>query len=98
MSGEDTPRPYLENLIVPEIKTNKQTKQNKQSREVMSGEDAPRPYLENLIVLEIVTNKQIKTCADQASQEIAHEHKPKPKRVLIMLVQGDRCRFCTVTI
>jgi hypothetical protein len=25
MSGEDAPRPYLENLIVPEIKTNKQT-------------------------------------------------------------------------
>ena len=24
MSGEDAPRPYLENLIVPEIKTNKQ--------------------------------------------------------------------------
>jgi hypothetical protein len=27
MSGEDAPRPYLENLIVLEIKTNKQTKQ-----------------------------------------------------------------------
>jgi hypothetical protein len=26
MSGEDAPRPCLENLIVPEIKTNKQTK------------------------------------------------------------------------
>jgi hypothetical protein len=25
MSGEDAPRPYLENLIVLEIKTNKQT-------------------------------------------------------------------------
>ena len=25
MSGEDAPRPCLENLIVPEIKTNKQT-------------------------------------------------------------------------
>jgi hypothetical protein len=25
MSGEDAPRPYLENLIVPEIKTNKQS-------------------------------------------------------------------------
>jgi hypothetical protein len=25
MSGEDAPRPYQENLIVPEIKTNKQT-------------------------------------------------------------------------
>jgi hypothetical protein len=24
MSGEDAPRPYLENRIVPEIKTNKQ--------------------------------------------------------------------------
>jgi hypothetical protein len=28
MSGEDAPRPCLENLIVPEIKTNKQTRGN----------------------------------------------------------------------
>ena len=47
MSGEDAPRPYLENLIVPEIKTNKQY-----AGVVMSGEDAPRPYLDNLIVRE----------------------------------------------
>jgi hypothetical protein len=29
MSGEDAPRPYLENLIVPEIKTNKQSMQSR---------------------------------------------------------------------
>jgi hypothetical protein len=34
MSGEDAPRPCLENLIVPEIKTNKQElfEQNKKER------------------------------------------------------------------
>jgi hypothetical protein len=35
MSGEDAPRPYLENLIVPEIKTNKQQRA-RQSRVVLS--------------------------------------------------------------
>jgi hypothetical protein len=36
MSGEDAPRPYLENLIVLEIKTNKQT--NKQLTNVDDDE------------------------------------------------------------
>ena len=31
MSGEDAPRPYLENLIVPEIKTNKQIRRQTQT-------------------------------------------------------------------
>jgi hypothetical protein len=32
MSGEDAPRPYLEDLIVPEIKTNKQYKQTNKTK------------------------------------------------------------------
>ena len=39
MSGEDAPRPYLENLIVLEIKTNKQTvKTNKQTVPAVGGD------------------------------------------------------------
>jgi hypothetical protein len=58
MSGEDAPRPYLENLIVLEIKTNKQTDSNGSTS---------RPYLENLIVLEIKTNKQTSVLRIRAS-------------------------------
>jgi hypothetical protein len=49
MSGEDAPRPCPENLIVPEIKTNKQTRSDLLFVEVtfgiaeaLSGEDAPK--------------------------------------------------------
>jgi hypothetical protein len=58
MSGEDAPRPYLENLIVPEIKTNKTAWVHLWYCGVVVSELAPRPYLENLIVPEIKTNKQ----------------------------------------
>jgi hypothetical protein len=37
MSGEDAPRPYLENLIVPEIKTNKQT--SDQNHQISSSDE-----------------------------------------------------------
>jgi hypothetical protein len=39
MSGEDAPRPYLENLIVPEIKTNKQLRERRTSsgKEIRRG-------------------------------------------------------------
>jgi hypothetical protein len=37
MSGEDAPRPYLENLIVLEIKTNKQTRATPSSGELALG-------------------------------------------------------------
>jgi hypothetical protein len=70
MSGEDAPRPYLENLIVGllEIKTNKQRLKLTSYYQTYanlslnlarkSNPKAPSPYLENLIVPEIKTNKQ----------------------------------------
>ena len=42
MSGEDAPRPYLENLIVLEIKT--KTNKNKQTKKGHMSPDGPRGF------------------------------------------------------
>jgi hypothetical protein len=47
MSGEDAPRPYLENLIVPEIKTNKQTSLN----------DDNHAYVQTLVSTHTIINR-----------------------------------------
>jgi hypothetical protein len=49
MSGEDAPRPYLQNLIVPEIKTNKQT--NKACMDLAVTAPTPNVFAAPLVCL-----------------------------------------------
>jgi len=58
-TNEETPRPYPEDLIVLEIRTNKQTNCELRDLVILEHKHAPRPCLENFIVPEIKTNTQL---------------------------------------